>query len=94
MTVQVSFDIECELPGNSGSTVGYDDWGHFLETRLRQEYDDMDIKLEKIKENTLSFLMEFKNRPTFEPDVRARIYEFMRYYPTIEIQSLKIQVIA
>jgi len=94
MAAQVSFEVEKEILTSGGNGIKSCDWGRLMEKRLQEEYGDMYIKLESTHGKTLTFTMEFTNRPTTEPDIRSRIYEFLRYYPAMEIQSLKIELLA
>ncbi len=92
MSVLVSFDVESSL--HTGNDVKPCDWGRLMKVRLGQQYPDLDIMFEGKEGQTLTFTMEFNNRPTSVSDIRSRLFSFMQYYPAMKISNLEIKLLA
>lgn len=92
MSVLVSFNMKSNV--NTGTEVKVCDWGRLMETRLKQQYPDLTIKLDTQKDQKLTYIMEFNNRPTSVADIRSRLFSFLQYYPAMEIEDLQIQLLA
>ncbi len=92
MNVSVSFDVESNV--QTGNDVKPCDWGRLMKMRLAQQYPDLNITSESKSGQTLTFTMEFGNRPTSESDIRSRLFNFMQYYPAMKISNLQTKLLA
>ena len=93
MSVHVSFKVVPMQIPSAESVIKQCDWQRLVQTRLQQQYPDISIESETPEGEKLVFLMEFKNRPTTEADIRSRLYDFMRYNPAMKIQSLEVKLL-
>lgn len=92
MAVSVSFDVKPTIQTKDGAESF--DWGRLMEVRLPQQCPDLEISLERQEGQTLTFTMEFNNRPTSEAAIRSRLFSFLQYYPAMKISNLKIKQLA
>jgi len=65
------------------------DWKLLVSTIIDQ-YPDMEISDVVLEQSKLQFRAKFKHRETTEEDLRWRLYNFLRYTPTMKISELEI----
>jgi len=60
---------------------------------IEQFYPDMKIEDPKQVGDIIKFSTWFTNRPTKEPDVKWRLYNFFSYNPTMKVSGIEVKPI-
>lgn len=93
--LQVEFEVDgigkpVKPEGRPSYVLPPDYWTGTVET-IMDQFPDMEISDVVLERDTITFKAKFKHRDTTSNDLEWRLYDFLRYTPTMKLNRLTIK---